>query len=125
MSNTTFPSRNIHKYTWKSPDGRIMNQIDHVLIAKKYRSSIIDVRSSGVAGYNTDHFLVICLFCLKLQRASRHFQKTPKFNNEEMIYEEERQKCITEITGKLNDRQGNERKENWDTIKNDHTRSSK
>ncbi|KAL4135669.1 hypothetical protein QTP88_007267 [Uroleucon formosanum] len=60
---------------------------------------------------------VICKFRLKLQRASRHFQKTLKFNIEELKDEEKRQKYITEITGKLNERQENERKVNWSTIK--------
>jgi len=78
VSSTTFPQKNIHKHTWKSPDERTMNQIDHVLIAKKYRSSITDVRIYRVADCDMDHFLVICNFRLKLQKASRHFQKTPK-----------------------------------------------
>ena len=43
--STNFPHRNIHKYTWTSPDGITHNQIDHVLVAKKRQSSIIDVRS--------------------------------------------------------------------------------
>ncbi|KAL5239521.1 hypothetical protein ACI65C_006931 [Semiaphis heraclei] len=60
---------------------------------------------------------VICKFRLKLQRASRYFQKALKFNIEELKDEEKRQKYITEITGKLNERQGNERKVNWSTIK--------
>ncbi|XP_029340938.1 craniofacial development protein 2-like [Acyrthosiphon pisum] len=117
VSSTTFPHKEIHKYTWKSPDRRTMNQIDHVLIAKRYRSSITDVRSYRGADCDTDHFLVICKFRLKLQRASRYFQKALKFNIEELKDEEKRQKYITEITGKLNERQGNERKVNWSTIK--------
>jgi len=117
VSSTAFPYKNIQKYTWKSPDRQTMNQIDHVLIAKRFRSSITDVRSYKGADCDTDHFLVICKFRLKLPRASRHFQKTLKFNIEELKDEEKRQKYITEITGKLNERQENERKVNWNTIK--------
>ena len=32
VKSTMFPHRNIHKYTWTSPDGKTHKQIDHVLI---------------------------------------------------------------------------------------------
>ena len=32
VKSTLFPRRNIHKYTWTSPDGKTHKQIDHVLI---------------------------------------------------------------------------------------------
>ena len=32
VKNTMFLRRNIHKYTWTSPDGKTHNQIDHILI---------------------------------------------------------------------------------------------
>jgi len=40
VSTTTFPHKNIHKATWKSQDDENLNQIDHVLIQTKFRSTI-------------------------------------------------------------------------------------
>jgi hypothetical protein len=57
---STFPHRNIRKYTWKSPDGQTQNRINNILIDKRWHSSILDI------GYyilreltDTDHYLVV------------------------------------------------------------------
>ena len=40
VKSTKVLHRNIHKYTWTSPDGITHNQIDHVLVDKRRQSSI-------------------------------------------------------------------------------------
>ena len=59
VKSTKCLHRNIHKYTWTSPDGITHNQIDHVLVDKRRQSSIIDVRSLGEVDCDTDHSLVV------------------------------------------------------------------
>ena len=54
-----FPYLHFHKYTWSSPDGKIHNQFDDILIDRRWHSSILDVRSCRGADCDTDHYLVV------------------------------------------------------------------
>jgi hypothetical protein len=59
VKSTMFNHRSIHKHTWTFPDGQTHNQIDHVLIDRRWHSNILDVRSFRGADYDTDHYLAV------------------------------------------------------------------
>jgi hypothetical protein len=54
-----FPHRNIHNYTWTSPDGKTHNQIDHILVDRRRHSNVLDVRPFRAADCDSDHYLVV------------------------------------------------------------------
>jgi hypothetical protein len=54
-----FPHRNIHEYTWTSPDGKIHKQFEHILIDRRWNFSILYVRSFRGADCDTDHYLAV------------------------------------------------------------------
>jgi hypothetical protein len=58
VRSTMFPHRNIHKYTWTSPDGKTHNQIDYTSIERRWHSSTLDVRSFRGADCDNDCYLV-------------------------------------------------------------------
>jgi hypothetical protein len=59
VKSTMFPQRDIHKYSWTSPDGNTHYQIDYILIDSRWLSSIPLVRSFRGATCDTVHCLVV------------------------------------------------------------------
>jgi hypothetical protein len=45
IGSTTFPHKNVHLATWRIPDGKTENQIDHILIEARHKTNMMDVRS--------------------------------------------------------------------------------
>ena len=44
IGGSIFPYKAIHKAMWISPDGQTLNQVDHITIARKWRTSLLDVK---------------------------------------------------------------------------------
>jgi len=59
VKSMMYPHRDIHKYTWNSPDGKTHNQIDHILIYRRWHLNIQDVLNFRGADCDTDHYLVV------------------------------------------------------------------
>jgi len=62
VKSTMFLHQNIHKYTWTSPDGKTHNQIDNILIDRRWQWSILDGRSFRGADCDTHYYLVVAKF---------------------------------------------------------------
>ena len=58
IGGTLFEHKDIHKGTWRSPNGRIVNQIDHICISKHFEGSLMDVKVCRGADIGSDHYLV-------------------------------------------------------------------
>jgi len=59
------PYIDIRESTWRSPDSVTFSQIDHLLIDRRHKSNLMDVRSYRGSTIDSDHYLVIA--CLRPQ----------------------------------------------------------
>jgi len=103
VKSTMFPHRNIHKYTWTSLDGKTHNQIDHVLLDRRWLSIVLDLRSFRGADFDTDHYLVIAKVRKKLavgKQAAQRFDRQ-RFNLRKLNEPEVREQYQIEITNRF------------------------
>ena len=71
IGGTIFPLKNIHMVTWKSPDRRTTNQIDHGIARDKWRRSLHNLRVYKGADVNSDHYLLKATIRLKCRRTKQ------------------------------------------------------
>ena len=66
--------------TWKSPYGKTVNEIYHILANSSMRTSIMDTRVMRGGDEYSDHYLVRSKIKLKLLRVERLHSRRAKFD---------------------------------------------
>jgi hypothetical protein len=98
-----FTHRNIHKFTWTSPDGMTHNQIDNILIGRRRHSIVLDVRLFRAADCDTDHYLVVAKFRerLAVRKQTMHRVHMERFNPKILNEVEGREQYGVEISNRF------------------------
>ncbi|CAH1721690.1 unnamed protein product [Aphis gossypii] len=128
VSSTRFPRKNIHKETWLSPGGRYSSQIDHVLIENKHKTIIKNVKSYRGADADTDHYLILIDFRVKMSMEWKKKQKilekyeVDKLKNKETL--QTYQETVTNLLGRREGFDTEQIEESWIAIKTSITESA-
>ena len=74
--------RKLYKYSWTSPDGKTHNHIYHVLVDRRWRSRVLDLRSFRGVDCDNYHYLVVAKIRKRLavsKQAAQNFD-AERFN---------------------------------------------
>ncbi|KAK2704285.1 hypothetical protein QYM36_016623 [Artemia franciscana] len=81
VGGSLFEHKNVHKYTWTSPDGRRRNQIDHFLIIRSWCTSLLDMCGYRGADAQSYYMLMITQIQTKLCAQRKTQQDLKKLYN--------------------------------------------
>ncbi|KAG1651907.1 Craniofacial development protein 2 [Nymphon striatum] len=100
ISNTMFQQPKRRLYTWKSPGDWTRNQIDYFLIRKRFKNSVVNIRTYPGADINSDHSPVIANMHIKLKKATTKSKKVAKYDLEALKVKEIQKKYLVEVRNK-------------------------
>ena len=82
VRSTPFPHKDIHKETWYSADSRTAKQMDHVLVIRRFRCAVTDIRALRGPVIGRDHSLLKMNFKVKLKvKTEKEYNETRKILN--------------------------------------------
>ena len=86
LMNTYGPHKASRKWTWHSPDGVTHNQIDYIMVKRRFQSSVNIARTRSFPGADigSDHDLVMMTFRLHLRKVMKQGQTRIRFDLEKL-----------------------------------------
>lgn len=122
ITSNMFPHKDVHKYTWTSPDGQRQNQIDHVAVRSRCKRSVQDTRVYRGVDVGSDHNLVVTKAKLKLNSTDKKQERTVRYEESKLRVPEIRQQLKLELRNRFSILQMPDRN---DTVTDDHKNSDK
>ena len=80
ITNTLFKQPNRRLYTRTSPDGKSRNQIDYIICQRRWKSSVLSVKTRPGADCGTDHELLEAKLSVRFKKLKRQI-KTIKLDD--------------------------------------------
>ena len=100
VTNTWNEQREGERHTWISPDRRTKNQIDYILIDKRYRNSVTNSKSRTEADCGSDHNPVVADVDTRLKRI-KNVKRTKRWNLKRLELETNRTRFQERISEKI------------------------
>ena len=76
IGNTLFPHHPRRLYTWRSPGERTRNQIDYIMVKRRWKTSLLNVKTRPDADCGSDHQLLLATTKIKLQTTTKRENAT-------------------------------------------------
>ncbi|GFR71873.1 craniofacial development protein 2-like [Elysia marginata] len=102
IANTLFEQPKRRRYTWISPDHKIRNQIDYIMVDKGQVSAVLRSKTLPGAYCDTDHMLVITILRLKQTRYPR-VKQAVRFDTDKLSDPETTQIIKVELSNRFDD----------------------